>query len=345
MTIPVQNIYYLLTYAWRDFSAGDLVDVESLDEAELVDLFAHVLSRSTRQLLRRGLKRDYQTFTREIAGVRGQVDFAGSINKMLFQQGKAQCRVDELTVDVPENRLLAATITRLKRVPELDGELRDELAGLQAHFRDVSDLPRLNPLAFHRVQLKRNDRYYRLLLHICELVARNLLLGESAGDTRFRDVLREDVDMPMLFERFVRNFYDHELPEATARAEHIRWDATPANPAAEDALPIMKTDTTLRTADGVLVIDTKYTKKTLESGRFGESIKTGNLYQIFAYLQNFAATKNYDGELEGMLLYPVVDEQHRLEYDIHGHRLRVCTVDLAQEWRGVEEELLGLVKS
>jgi 5-methylcytosine-specific restriction enzyme subunit McrC len=343
MAIPVQNIYYLLSYAWNDFESGELVDVESLDSTELVDLFAHVLIEGTSHLLRRGLDREYRTFSQEIAGVRGQIDFNTSLRKMLFQQGKAQCRVDELTHDVLHNRLLRSTLLHLGRLESLDKVLREKVRRQVRHFRGVSELPRLNPLLFHRVRLHRNNRVYRLLLNVCELIARNLLVNHESGEMRFRDVIRDDTNMPMLFEKFVRNFYKREHPEFRARAEHINWNAEPANEEAAKFLPIMKTDTTLRGDGRVIIIDTKYYKNTLQKGRFGDSVKSANLYQLFAYLKNFEATKDFEGELEGMLLYPVIDREYRLEYQMDGHRVRVCTVDLVRPWQAIHEELLELV--
>ncbi len=342
MSIPVQNIYYLLSYAWNDYSAGDVIDVESVEQTELINLFARVLVEGTRHLLRRGLSRDYQTYSRELAGVRGQIDFGRSLSKMLFQQGRAQCRVDELTADNLKNRLLKTTLRSLLTVAELDDEFVEKIRGLLPRFHQVEILPRLNPLLFSRVQLQRNDRYYRLLLNICELIARNLLVNEETGEARFRDVLRDDVKMSTLYERFVRNFYRRELPEYTVGAPYISWEAVPQSERANELLPTMKTDVTLQKDGHTLIIDTKYYKDAL-SGQYGKRLQSANLYQIFAYVKNYEASVDFAGEVEGMLLYPVVGEELRLEYDMSGHRVRVCTLDLAQEWRGIHEELLELV--
>jgi 5-methylcytosine-specific restriction enzyme subunit McrC len=126
------------------------------------------------------------------------------------------------------------------------------------------------------------------------------------------------------------------------RAPYIDWDAVPRSDKANELLPTMKTDVTLTSDERVLIIDTKYYKDAL-SGQYGKRLQSANLYQIFAYVKNYEASAGFDGEVEGMLLYPVVGEELRLEYQMSGHRVRVCTVDLAQDWRGVHEELVGLV--
>ena len=44
MEIPIQNIYYLLCYAWDKLEEKELIDVDPVGMTELVDLFARVLS-------------------------------------------------------------------------------------------------------------------------------------------------------------------------------------------------------------------------------------------------------------------------------------------------------------
>lgn len=343
MSIPVQNIYYMLSYAWNELELAERVDIESIEHSELANLFARVLIEGTSHLLRRGLDAAYQTSAREIPGVRGQIDFNTSLRKMLFEQGRAHCRLDERTPDVLHNQLLKSTLIQLGRLGSLDKVLRDKIRQQVRHFRGVSALPRLNPGLFRRVQLHRNNRIYRHLLNICELIARNLLVSEESGEVWFRDVVRDDGKMPYLFEKFVRNFYTRELPGFGVGAEKIAWNATPADEIAKSFLPEMRTDITIRGDERVIVIDTKFSKKTLQKGRFGESVKSGDLYQIFAYLKNLEATQSDAVELEGMLLYPVIDQEYRLEYQMGAHRVRVCTLDLARPWREVHAELLAFV--
>ena len=345
MAIPIRNVYYLLSYAWGYFESDSVVDVESVESNELADLFARILIDGTRQLVRRGIDRGYRTESREIAGVRGQIEFGASINEMLFQQGKARCRIDELTHDVLHNRLLKATLLHLRRVRELDGKLRAEIGEVLRYFRDVEELKRLNPLLFHRVELHRNNRSYRLLLDVCELVARNLLVSEETGDARFRDFLRDEAQMNMLFEKFVRNFYDREHEGFRSTSSYLQWNAE-GSEEAKSLLPRMETDITLEGNDRVVIIDTKYYQKTLQPGyRGGKKVPSANLYQLYAYLNSYLAHWAAGREVEGMLLYPAVDRRLRLDYEIDGFRVQVCTVDLGRKWREIEEELLNVVGS
>ena len=48
-------------------------------------------------------------------------------------------------------------------------------------------------------------------------------------------------------------------------------------------------------------------------------------------------------EPEGWLLYAAVDGGFDYRFELVGRPVRVCSVDLGQEWRGIEEGLKGLV--
>ena len=52
-----------------------------------------------------------------------------------------------------------------------------------------------------------------------------------------------------------------------------------------------------------------------------------------------------DGSAEGILLYPEVNRHLNMAYSMHGHRIRVCSVNLADEWHGIRDRLCELLES
>ena len=57
MNIPIQNIYYLLCYAWNKMQEKDIVDVNTSDYDQLPDLLGKVLINGCNRLLKQGLER------------------------------------------------------------------------------------------------------------------------------------------------------------------------------------------------------------------------------------------------------------------------------------------------
>ena len=105
----------------------------------------------------------------------------------------------------------------------------------------------------------------------------------------------------------------------------------------------MNTDISVRQRGKTLVIDTKFYQDTFQRHWESEKIHSGHLYQMFSYLKSLESRGGQDVVAEGMLLYPVTEKQVRLRYEIGGHAIRICTVDLAQNWKSIRQELLDLV--
>lgn len=338
--IPIRNIYYLLCYAWDQLAEGEVVDVSGIESNDLADLFAYVLIGGVRHLIRRGMEQGYEQRTAELQGIRGKVDVLQSSRRLLLVHGRTACAFDELTVNTPSNRILKSTLRRLANVSAVEPSLRHDLGGLYRAMAGIDDVA-LSIGPFRTVQLRSNNRYYRFLLNVCELICSSWLVDEANGDYKFRDFLRDERRMAGLFQSFVLNFFRKERPRNRARSERIFWDATSDTDPSLDLLPGMTTDISMSTARGKLIIDTKFYRKTLADFHDSESVHAANLYQMFAYLMNAAASS---GEtVSGMLLYPRVDRNLRESYRIHGFDVRVCTVDLTQNWKLIREELLEMI--
>ncbi len=342
--IPIRNIYYLLCYAWNRLAEGDLIDVSAVDTTELADLFATVLISGTNHLLRRGLDQGYQTFEGELPFIRGRIDLIATVRRTLNVHGKAYCHFDDLNLNTLPNQILKSTLRYLAGVPNLDSTLRHKLSVLQRNLRDIDDVA-LNKFVFRKVQLQSNNRFYRFLLNVCELVQASWLVDEKTGYYKFRDFIRDELRMPRLFEDFVFNFFRLEGRGLEVKKERIYWAATSEVDPTLRYLPMMATDISIRDDRRTLIIDAKYYKETLQRYYDSETIHSANLYQLFAYLKNLEARGGIDAQAEGMLIYPVVDKELRLSYDMHGHRMRISTVDLGKDWRDIRSELLALIET
>lgn len=342
--IPVKNIYYLLAYAWNRLPESEIVDVSDLESQELADLFAAVLVNGIHHLLRRGLDQSYVTEQAEIAGIRGRVNIGVTVRRMLVPHGRAYCEFDELHVDTPLNQILRATVNRLIRVPSLDRQLQLKLRALNRELGGITDVP-LSRSMFRSIQLHSNNRFYRFLLSICELVLTMSLMDEAAGDIRFRDFVRDDKAMARLFESFVFNFYRIERPDLDIRKERIYWHASSSSDPDFKFLPTMETDISVRDKPHTktLIIDTKFYKETFTTRFDREKIHSANLYQLVSYLQNLQYRGGADAKARGMLLYPVIEKPIRLSYSLAEHDVQICTINLAADWKDIHTELRSLV--
>jgi 5-methylcytosine-specific restriction enzyme subunit McrC len=175
------------------------------------------------------------------------------------------------------------------------------------------------------------------------LIYDNLLVDEKTGKAKFKDFLRDEAAMARLFERFVYNFFRREQSAFHVKSDRFDWQDINADEDSLRLLPTMKTDVSLSSSDRYIVLDTKYYVKTLQSYYDNETIHSGNLYQIFAYLKNLQCSESSNRKLEGVLLYPTVSKTLDLEYVVHGHRLRIVTLKLDTTWKEIRQRLLELL--
>ncbi|ABF42753.1 McrC protein [Candidatus Koribacter versatilis Ellin345] len=349
MEIPVANVYYLLCYAWDKLEERDLVDIHPTEETDLVNLFARVLTNGIDHLLKKGIDRGYLLHSEESCVLRGRIDFPQSIKHMLFQRAQAHCEFDELSFDVLHNRILKSTIMRLIRTRDLDSGIRDRLLFQYRYFAEVGDLD-LSVQIFGKVQLYRNNHFYDFLLRVCALLFENLLPTQEPGNWRFRSFLQNREQMAYVFERFVRNFYKRELPSVRVdgrckvKREDINWGMTPSDDLSSALLPKMQTDVCITTEAKRILVECKYVDDPLEQREeMAPKLITTHLYQVNAYLDNWPDLPLYRSS-RAILLYPLATRPIAVEFTrADGQLLSVRTLNLAQQWSAIHQDLLRLV--
>ncbi len=342
MTIPVQNIYYLLCYAWDKLEMKDMISVHSAEVKTLPELYARVLTSGVGRLLRQGPDMDYITTEGETRRIRGKILFGPSLSHGLLQNAAAFCSADELTDNILPNRILKATLKRLREMDLLDPSLRKEVNRVYRRFPAVEPMmPRPHHFFQARQERKSGNRMYDFLLDVCRLVWESVLIEEETGRFRFVDFVRDEVRMAHLFEAFVRNFYRREQNRYTVRRDTIAWHLD-RNGDADHRLPHMETDISLTSETRKIVIETKFSAQPVSEQQ--GNIAPENLYQLFAYLKNLEGRGGLDETCEGILLYAAAGELIDSDFYLPKHRLRVKTLNLNQDWRGIHNELLELIQ-
>ena len=329
MGIPVANIYYLLCYAWDEFAPRQMANVAAEEFPDTLHLFSHLLLIGLRALHRRGLETGYIPIEEPTSTVRGRILIGPTIRLLTAQPTKVHCAFDEMSADVLSNQILKATLMMLVAEQGLDRQLRAELRHALVLLPGVRDIE-LNARAFHQVRLHQNNRLYLFLISICRFFYESLEAQDRLGQYRFRDVDRDEKRMRRVFEKFVRNFFSRRQRVFGVRKERLNWLASAIGDSDLKWLPQMETDVTLRSADRTIIIECKYTESLFQNRFFSERLRSAHLYQLCAYLRNLEGGAEPDRQADGILLYPTAGAELDQSYWLHGHRVRIKTVDLNQ---------------
>lgn len=343
--IQIRNVWYLLLYAWDMGMWKGRFEHAVEGSPSLLGLLSKILAGASHELLRSQLGRAYVEHNETISGIRGRIDFAGSLKRRTFEGARAHCQFSELSIDTLKNQIIRSTMHRLASDPRLkhgeperEAALRHELRALVRAFEGVALIP-ASRSDFGRIQLSRNDRAYALPLSICSLIHRLEMPTEEAGDSALVSLLKNEMVFHQLFESFVRNFYRISRTDYRVLRENLDWH----DELNSDLVPIMRTDVTLierRPPGRRIIIDTKYSVTTL-SERL--KFKSENLYQIYAYLRTQEDLSEAHRQASGVLLYPTTAYDVDAEMLVQGHRIRVVSVNLSDTWQRIEEHLLNLL--
>lgn len=342
--IPIANIYYLLCYAWSHVDERDVVRLEELEGLKRVhDLLGKVLAEGTFRLIRRGIDRGYREVREDLAGIRGKIAVGETAKRALRARSQVTCDFEELSHDVLHNRILRSTLRSLLRLPDLDSAVRARVRNAYTKLDGVS-VVRLSRWLFQQVQLDRNRRYYRFLLSVCHLIHEQLLVDEQSGEARFTDFSEER--MEKLYEDFIIEFYRREQDRyrVNHQGRRIEWVNEGTADDQRSRIPRMEADVILEGSDRRIIMDAKFYREALQSQYGGKpKMRSDHLYQLLAYLRNREATETPGPKHEGMLLYPVVDAQVAADLRLEGFPIRARSIDLAQDWRDIHDDMLALI--
>ena len=336
--IPVQNVYYMLSYAFRVLNEQGYKSIETEEFHNVAELCASILTKGVKQQLKRGLGQEYISETEALSSPRGKIDVTASIKNLSMIRGELICSYDEFSVNSYMNRIIKSTLLLLLKA-KISSSRKKGIKKLLVFFGDVEtlDIHTIN----WSIRFNRNNQSYRMLVAVCELVIKGLLQTQSDGSKRMMDFL-DDQKMHHLYEKFILEYYNTEYKhlKVKASASMMDWQV---DDGFRDLLPKMKTDITLTCGERTLIIDAKYYERNLRDQYGKVSIPTDNLYQIFTYVktkENELVDVPHE-KVSGMLLYAQTDEEGAFnnEYKIIGNRVCVRTLDLSGDFQSIKSQL------
>lgn len=333
--IPIQNIYYMLTYAFHILNEQGYKKIATEQFSNTADLMAAILEKGLASQVKRGLGKEYIPRTEALSSMRGKIDIAESIKTQALLKKQLVCTYDEFSVNGKMNRIIKSTVLLLLKT-EISKERKKRLRKLLVYFADVEVID-LYSVDWH-IHYARNNQTYRMLISICYLVVKGLLQTNAEGTVKFMTYLDEQ-RMCRLYEKFILEYYRKEFPMITVNASQIHWQL---DDNMDFMLPMMKSDIMLSYGEKVLIIDAKYYTHTTQTQYDTRTLHSGNLYQIFTYVKNKEAELTMKPhEVAGMLLYAKTDEEILPDYTyrMSGNKISVKTLDLNCDFHQIATQL------
>lgn len=334
--IKIQNIYYMLAYAFQTLNQDSYSKVSSEEFEHVADLFAVILGKGIAKQIKKGLGKEYICQSEALSLPCGKIDISASIKSQTHLKRKLICDFDDYSENNYLNQILKTTVQLLIRSNDVKKRYKKNLDQIKIHFEAV-DLIDPYSIQWTSIRFHRNNATYQMLVNICFLVINGLLMTNQSGTKKLSTYL-DDQRMHSLYEKFILEYYRKHYPEFAASPSHIGWDI---DDGIIDFLPTMKSDITLLFQNKVLIIDAKYYSHTMQKNQYSDkkTIHSNNLYQIFTYVKNKDVDKS--GQVSGLLLYAKTDEEisPNNSYVMGGNKISVKTLDLNTDFTWITKQL------
>jgi 5-methylcytosine-specific restriction enzyme subunit McrC len=345
--VPVRNLWLLMLYASDLFQMRGTGSVGLEDNPEeLPDLVAEILTRAVEKRQRRQLSLGYRSREAVLNRVRGRIDVLTTERHQLMSRGSVACRFDELTIDTPRNRFVRAAleaISRLVHRHDLFHRCR-KLANDMKEMGVSGNPPKRAQMSADR--FGRHDADDQFMVAAAKLAFDLALPTEASGTNILALPDREERWVRRLYERAVGGFYDVVLGKngwQVTSGSTLRWQVEHKTAGIDNVLPMMRTDIILDHSHSGrrIVIDTKFNSILTIGWYREETLRSGYIYQVYAYLRSQVGRGDpLADHAQGLLLHPSIGGTLDETVVIQGHIIRFATVDLTASTGEIRSQLL-----
>jgi 5-methylcytosine-specific restriction enzyme subunit McrC len=308
----VQSLPEVLALAYRTLAPPPRIGRTHMDSATPTEWLLVQLAAEVQELLGRGLRRGYIERRASLPFVRGRTRPILNPTQLPF----LDCEFADFVSDTPENQLLRGVLELLAPAVK-NPAVRRAYDDALSYLGDVS-LIRPSLAHFDRVSLNRLNQHYKPSLRLARLALEGSGVVDSAGDHAAAAFF---VRMWRVWENAAASALRDA--GATSLLEKPRYsDIFVQDNGYPSRSVTIEPDLVIgRRLTPNLVIDLKWAPALIKRhGRL--QLNNSHLYQMASYTSGLGC--------DGVLLYPLMDEEVKSAYVFGGRRITIRTVDLSQ---------------
>lgn len=341
--IKIQNIFYLLSYAWDCVGETEEITLGSDNFKNTDELYSKLFNLALEKVFKQGFQSEYILVSDKIRGIKGKLDISKSLKDGSFFEGYTHCDFDEYSSDHKINRIIKTTLHSLIRTVEIDKDTLKSLKKYELLLGDIN-LIQLESNIFSSLIFNNQNKNLKFIIKICELIFYSSSPG-VAKEKRLNSFLLSHSVMSSIFEKFLRNFYKYELKGIRTVSERLKWEIAESSQISfKERVPSLMTDITIDGPSSMLVIDAKFYKNALISRNDKKfKYRREHLSQLMEYLK--ISEKKYLKKSYGVLIYPAVNAQLNDFGFIEKFPILISTLDLNQDWSLIREKLISIYRT
>lgn len=294
-----KRIFLKMLCSLKDFPSKVFNDANlKVDYMNLYEIFINMFLQEARRLIKRGIKSSYINQVENSPFYKGKLLVGQHLRANFVHKERFYVSFDEFHPNIPENRLVKATLRKLQAITR-SAENSKEISKLLTAF-DLVDTSTNFQKDFSGVILDKNTSDYKLLMQWSKVFLMDKSFSSFSGSTVSTALL---FPMESVYESYVA-----QQVKKIFRPEN--WDVSTQDfvhylfmyPRKQFSL---RPDIVLKMGDRTIIMDTKW-KNLINNERANYGISQADMYQMYAY------SKKYKTQ-EIVLLYPVNDEVRNLK--------------------------------
>ena len=134
--IPIQNIYYMLSYAFQVLREQGYKNIETEQFDNVAELCATILSKGVSLQLKRGLGREYIEKTESLPSLRGCIEVSETIKTRSMLKRQLICSYDDFSENSYMNRIIKTTMELLLHA-DIAKARKKELRKILVYFGNI----------------------------------------------------------------------------------------------------------------------------------------------------------------------------------------------------------------
>ena len=277
-----REIFLKMLRHWRRKGFRQLTDshIRSLQKFPMLEAFVYLFLADVREIVRRGLARQYVQLEENLTYLRGRMIFPEHIRENLVDQSRFYVSHDEFSENRPANRLIHKVLEQLE-MRVTDSINYQNLQQMKIAFADIPASQNVYA-DWQNHNVDRNMQHYESVMQWVKLFLFNEGLTTYTG--RYKNV---SLLFPMeeVFEDFVTHSFKRYQQEYSVRAQGPMKNLATKN---QREVFYMKPDISLASHGYVnFILDAKWKKVNARSKDRKHNIAQNDMYQLYAYGKNY----------------------------------------------------------
>lgn len=339
-SIPIENIYYMILYAWNKVNNKGIITDRGMENINSVsDVIVELFLKEVTKICKKGLYGEYIDNDHVTEYIKGKINIKESIYLI---DPKMSCRYDDFSKNNKMNKILKSILNRLYFIKDINNKFKKRSRALLLEFYEIGNII-LDEKHFKTINYNRLNSDYKFPIELGYLIYRNSMPSEEGNVNNFIEIEKDEETMSSIFEEFLRNFYRLNT-DYQVRSRNYTWDIEPLGNSNTNLIPLMKTDIEIERPEEKIIIDAKYYKSAFTHGYDIKKFISSHMFQLTAYLRK-NINNNEARKLRGILIYPSNGyEFYERFISKEGYTIEFKTINLNKKWYEIEEDLLSIFK-